>query len=509
MSMHPRFRLFVMSVLALSVLLVTGEAAQPDHYYNCFAIHPGNVSIKPGERLMMTAWLGNGCAETKQKHAAWSASGGVLQTHQRGYSATFWSDTLGNYNVSALIPQWPAAGASISVAPYNILYKFLGGSDGANPYGGLIIDQSQQLYGTTDAGGYSTGTCFGGSCGTVFRLTAAASGDAETQLYVFKGGSDGANPRAGLTAGANGALFGTTFYGGSQLSDGTVFELTPYRAGYVKQTIWRFQGGHDGANPAADMIIDKNGALYGTTEGGGAACNCGTVFKLTPKGRSYTEDVLYRFQGGQDGATPEAGLLADTNGDLYGTTFDGGGNNSNCTTGCGIVYRLVPSGSGYVERILYRFQGGSKDGEHPKSTLIFSNDGGVIGTTFTGGLGYHYVCPPTGCGVVFKLLYGAETILHKFLGVADGGEPAAGVVMDPSGTLYGTTYASGNSHEGIFFALNPSQQYQESFHYSFNSVHDGGQPRASLLLLSKNAIYGTTSAGSYPYGTVYEMSLGV
>ena len=197
------------------------------------------------------------------------------------------------------------------------LLKFLGGhyADGAFPTGGLAIDPQGNIYGTT---------MFGGSGeGVAFEVTPEG---VETLLHTFSGGQDGGVPTGGLIRDANGNLYGTAAEGG-QFSQGTVFEITS--SGLT--TLHSFNG-TDGAEPESLLIFDAQGNLYGTTFFGGAF-NQGTVFELTPSGQ---ETVLYNFTGGTDGAHPQAALLFDAQGNLYGTTAAGG------ASGQGTVFKLVP-----------------------------------------------------------------------------------------------------------------------------------------------------------------------
>jgi uncharacterized repeat protein (TIGR03803 family) len=248
-----------------------------------------------------------------------------------------------------------------------VLHSFAGGSnDGAYPLGGVIIDASGNLYGTTQNGGAS-------GKGVVFRLSPKGR---ETVLYSFTGGSDGGSPNAGLTRDANGNLYGTAVSGG--VGAGVVFKVSPRG----KETVlYSFTGGNDGANPVADLIRDANGNLYGTTFAGGADGK-GVVFKLSPRGR---EVVLHSFAGGIDGAYSESGLLTDANGNLYGVTLDGGGDNN------GVVFKLTPRGR---ETVLYSFTGRS-DGGTPQSVLIMDTNGNLYGTTVQGG--------EANTGVVFEV----------------------------------------------------------------------------------------------------------
>jgi uncharacterized repeat protein (TIGR03803 family) len=246
----------------------------------------------------------------------------------------------------------------------NVLYSFTGGSDGALPFAGLIADAAGNLYGTTIGGD---------GPGTVFQLT--PWGDLNL-LQSFTGGD---SPWAGLIADAAGNLYGTTEGGDGP---GTVFQLTP--SGTLN-VLYRFSG-RDGAVPHGTLIFDAAGNLYGTTHNGGTS-GYGTEFQLTTSG---TLNVLHSFTGGSDGAYPEAGLIADMAGNLYGTTWGGG------AVGQGTVFQLTPSGA---LNVLHSFTGGS-DGGRPGADLIADAAGNLYGTTVLGGAG---TSCPGGCGTVFQL----------------------------------------------------------------------------------------------------------
>lgn len=328
-----------------------------------------------------------------------------------------------------------------------VLYAFQGGSDGASPEAGLIADAAGNLYGTTFYGG-GTG-CYGDGCGAVFRL---APDGTETVLYAFQGGTDGEYPQAGLLMDKAGNLFGTTTEGGGtgceyNLGCGTVFKLAPDG---TETVLYVFQGGNDGDDPSAGLIEDKAGNLYGTTyDGGGAGCDlhlgCGTVFEVSPDG---TETVLYAFcarQNCTDGAYPDASLIADKAGNLIGTTLLGGSGKPACFggAGCGTVFRLTPDGT---ETVLYGFCSRRKcaDGSTPQASLIRDKKGNLYGTTTTGGA-YCEGDGGGGCGTVFELASdGTETVLHSFTGRRDGDTPAGSLIMDKGGNLYSTTFY-GNS----------------------------------------------------------------
>ena len=249
-----------------------------------------------------------------------------------------------------------------------VIYSFQGGADGQRPYAPLI-NVNGTLYGTTGYGG--TGACDyidEKGCGTVFTVSTSGS---EHVLYSFKGGKDGIAPSAALID-VKGTLYGTTSGGGAN-GKGTVFKVT---ASGVERVLYSFKGGKDGAQPGA-ALIDVTGALYGTTNrgGGGSACSpgCGTVFTVSTSG---AERVLHRFKSGTDGAYPSG--LTNVSGTLYGTTTEGG--RDGCTYGCGTIFDVSTSG---VEHILYSFQGGA-DGANPNARLIEVN-GMLFGTASGGG----------------------------------------------------------------------------------------------------------------------------
>jgi uncharacterized repeat protein (TIGR03803 family) len=313
-----------------------------------------------------------------------------------------------------------------------VLYRFAGGSDGAYPVAGLI-EMNGTLYGTTFQGG---GTfCYAGrGCGVIYSITPAG---VETVLYRFGGGSDGANPFAGLTT-VNGTLYGTTVYGGSK-DKGTVYRVT---TGGVETVLHSFNGTHGGGAHPYGGLIDVNGALYGTT-GAGGKYSKGTVFSMTTGG---VETVLHSFgPRHSDGAHPQAGLI-DVNGTLYGTTEEGGRSRCNDGRGCGTVYSITTSGN---ESVLYHFTGGA-DGERPLTALLDVNDT-LYGTTYYGGA--------KDMGTVFSVdPDGSEHIVYSFLGCSDGSNPQA-ALTNASGTLYGTTLWGGGNCQGYgrgaIFTLNP------------------------------------------------------
>jgi uncharacterized repeat protein (TIGR03803 family) len=281
------------------------------------------------------------------------------------------------------------------------LYEFPAADEAGGwvPSGRLAIDSLGNLYGTAAYGG-DVANCSqqgGSSCGLVFELTAPKT---DKVLYNFAGGTDGANPNGGLIFDAAGNLYGTTTYGGSEGANcqqwpggcGTVFKLAPDG---TETVLHSFAGGTDGANPDAGLVMDAQGNLYGATYSGGAT-GYGTVFKLAPDG---TETVLYNFAGAPDGANPNGELAMDAEGNLYGTTAIGGTLQCAYDDGCGTVFKLTPAGQ---ETILYRFNGGwYMDGAYPHSGLVLDAQGNLYGTTDEGGSSP--LCGSDGCGTVFEI----------------------------------------------------------------------------------------------------------
>ncbi len=338
-----------------------------------------------------------------------------------------------------------------------LLYSFKGGTtDGLAPYAGLVpvVDSKgnfQALYGTTYLGG-TDAACSAG-CGTVFQLTAptlTTPSWTETALYSFTGGTnDGQNPEGGLVPVLNAegkvrALYGTTYLGGGtggfgDLGCGTVFELPPApRTGpWAETALYSFGCKPAGQDPYAGLIVDAKGNLYGTTVNGGTSGD-GTVFKLN---RAGVVIWSYSFTGGPtDGEAPEAGLVMDAKGNLYGTTAVGG------ASGDGTVFEVSGKGK---EIVLYSFAGGPTDGEQPEAGLVMDATGNLYGATVMGGA--------SNLGTVFeRSTTGAVTLLHSFTGGTDGATPYAGLIMDASGNLYGTAFEGGASNFGTVFELTPA-----------------------------------------------------
>jgi len=305
-------------------------------------------------------------------------------------------------------------------------------TDGEFPTGALVRDDAGNLYGTASGGG-----AFG--AGTVFKIDASGN---YSVLYTFTGAADGAAPHAGLVQDAAGNLYGTTV-GGGAYGNGVVFKLDPF-ANY--SVLYSFTGGDDGAGPLAALVFDADGNLYGTAPGGGAYGH-GVVFKLDP---SATFSVLYSFIGGSDGASPAARLFPDESGNLYGTTQYGGTPGCWLNLGCGTVFRLDSTGQ---LTVVYGFTGGF-DGSNPAAGVVRDAAGNLYGTAEYGGLSQTAHCFRVrtfqGCGGVLFKIDAANTfsVAHRFAGdrSGDGFHPAADLLLDPAGNVYGTTVRGGQPY---------------------------------------------------------------
>jgi uncharacterized repeat protein (TIGR03803 family) len=338
-----------------------------------------------------------------------------------------------------------AGGAAAST--YKIIHVFWWAR---NPMGNLTLDAAGNLYGTTGSG---RGSCSGGfACGVVWKLKPNPAGTWTVSiLHVFRG-ADGQHPAAGLVLDKAGNLYGTTDEGGAS-GLGVVFKLKPNPDGtWTESVLHSFAGGAGGNQPAAGLVFDTAGNLYGTTGTGGAPVD-GVVFKLKPNpDGTWTESVLHSFTGGADGRYPAAAPIFDVAGNLYSTT-QLGGDFTSCPYGCGVVFKLKPNPDGiWTESVLHSFTGGA-EGSEPFAGLTLDG-GNLYGTTLGGGSG----CGGFGCGVVFKLeptsSGWSETVLHSFLGF--GKFLYAPVIFDRAGNLYGTTSDGNHAFDyGLVFQIKP------------------------------------------------------
>jgi uncharacterized repeat protein (TIGR03803 family) len=362
---------------------------------------------------------------------------------------------------------------------YSVIHEFSGtGNDGSFPYSGVTL-RNGALYGTTHDGG--------SGCGTVYQLTQQGSGWVSKAIYVFHSGedrTDGCAPFARVVFGPDAHLYGTTFQGGDA-NGGLVFELVPPVSAtcitaacqWKQNVLHAFRFGSDGSNPEyGDLVWDPQGNIYGTTSGGTGK---GTAFQMTKSGNSWTETPLYQFNPFTEGQ-PANGVTLDGNGNVYGTTE-------------GLVFELAyPSWSESV--LLYL---GNDTGGPSYAGLVMDNSGNLYGATNGAGSG--------GAGTVFELspvgnVY-IPTVLYNFSG-DNGCGSYASLTMDPSGNLYGTTYCTGASQQGVVFKLTKTGNT-----WAYTSLHDftgladeGGEPMSQVTIDSNGTLYGTTTHGG-PLGT--------
>ena len=403
---------------------------------------------------------------------------------------------------SALLVMAPQrAQAQYGPGEIQVLYSFTGTPDGATPTSGLTFHNGN-FYGTTCFGGSSgdATVCnglnllpgFGG--GTVFELSPNGSGGwNQNIIYSFcsqPNCADGENPEfAGVIFDQNGNMYGTTFNGGAK-GYGVVFELSPNGSGgWTESVLYSFKNSPDGANPINGVVMDQAGNLYGTTYAGGSSNGNGTVFKVSRSGSSWTERNLGNIN------SVGSGLTIDSAGNIYGTTFQG-------------VFKLTPDGQGgYSAKVIFTFNPNKKSqqGSDPAGTLAVDSAGNVYGTTMQGGA--------HGFGTVYELVKGSTGYTGKVLCSfsqaygENGIYPFAGVVVDPSGNLYGTTTQGGQfNSDGSIYELVAANNYQEKRILSFNGS-DGAYPYASLYLDSQGYLYGTTvygtNGGSQSDGVVF------
>ncbi len=386
-----------------------------------------------------------------------------------------------------------------------VLHSFKG-TDGISPALTLVFDSAGNLYGVAAQGGSS-------NHGSVFELTPGSKGGwTEKTLLSFNGGSGGSTPVGGVIVDSSGNLYGTTKLGGAK-GMGVAFKLSRSSSGvWTEKVLHSFGSGKDGQYPTASLVLDSESNLYGTTEGGGAFGNGtestgGTAFKLAPgSSGSWTETVIHSFGNGTDGAVPRANLITDSNGNLYGTTTLGG------AFSVGTAFELKPqSGGGWKETILHNFNpafnNNQTDGYKPYAGLTFDHSGNLFGTTVLGGY--------SSGGVVFELSPAAgswtETILYSFNWLSFETAPYSGVVFDASGHLYGTVIGKPNYPDiyGVVYKLTPQTGtfWIENDLYGFDRTH-GAEPGVGYLAIdSSGNLYGATQfGGANQDGVVFKVT---
>ena len=374
-------------------------------------------------------------------------------------------------------------------AAENVIHYF-NGVDGALPYNGVIF-KGGNLYGVTYAGGL-----YGN--GTVFELTPNGSAWTETVLYSFTGGSDGAFPFVGLTFDNAGNLYGTTLYGGTY-GGGVVFQLTPSQSGWTETVLQSFRTGPHSSTSDPSRVTFRGGNLYGTVSSFyiTGAYGAGAVFELRPSKQGWSGKIIYQFSGGSDGARPSGGIAFDTAGNLYGTTEGGG------TSATGVVFELTPSIGQWTETVLYSFQCCNGDGVVP-SGLRMSKEGNIFGTTTQGGTG---ICPGyNGCGTVWELTHSdagwTENVLYNFAGGSDGNWPNSDLLINQAG-IFGTTRGL-ISGDTTVFQLTPSGNGWTNTVLLDYGV--GGDLYGGVISAPDGSLYGTRCEGGQNYGYVFQLT---
>lgn len=379
---------------------------------------------------------------------------------------------------------------------FQVLHAFMDDGDGASPGGGLVMDRGGRLYGTTNGGFISP------DADTAFKLAEGGSGWVFYPLYQFSSMSDEIGPGP-LTFAADGSLYGAAYTGGKGSCNGgegcgAIFRLQPppnhctsFLCYWTHTAVYNFTGVTDGWAPTA-IAFDAEGNIYGTTVYGGSdACNgegCGSIFKLTPSNGGWTKTILYAFQSLSDGKWPFGAILLDAAGNLYGAA-EGGSDNH------GVVYELSPSNGGWTYTVLHTFNG--TDGSGPGG-LIADSAGNLYGTTGIGGAGDG--------GTVFELTNPGNwsfASLYSFTNSRMGVQPAAGLVFDTAGNLYGALGTGGANDLGAIFELSPSNgNWVQTDLHDFSGP-DGYNPNGSLIFDSHGNLYGTASQGGYNGGQCY------
>jgi hypothetical protein len=403
----------------------------------------------------------------------------------------------------------------------SVLFIFAGGGSGQYPFGGVALDAKGNVYGTVSSGGDDPCNNDIG-CGVLYELSPSSNGWTYSQAWGFTGGVDGNLPLGGAIFDSAGNMYATANMGGiirdCPLFDngcGTVDKFSPNSDGsWTETTLLEFTGTGNGSYPLDNVFMDKAGNLYGTTEYGGSHnyCNgatsgCGVVFELSPNGSGgWTQSVLHVFESGTNGVhgyLPWSGVVVDDAGNIYGTTSVGGFL-SGCIVGCGVVYKLSPSGAGTWDySVLYSFKGKS-DGSYPIGGVILDAKGNLYGAAEKAG--NLNDCSEQGCGTVYELSPESSgnwkfEVLHTF-SQADGAGPLGALTFDTKGNLYGTTVVGGDLTCnggygcGTVFRMTPSSKgWHLTTLHAFTNSPDGAQPYSGVTLDASGNVFGSTQYG--------------
>jgi hypothetical protein len=372
---------------------------------------------------------------------------------------------------------------------------------GYEPSVPLIAGAKGALYGTTVLGGdLSCGD--GAGCGTIFQLTQSEGEWTHSTLYEFHGGKDGVQSISTLALG-DGRLFGVT---NSGTPYGALYQLTPNASGDLWHfaLIYEFTGQADGAYALSPLVI-RDGAIYGATQQGGLhgeGCNqqfgCGSIFQLIPPTQAdgaWTESTLYDFKGMSDGGNPSS-LIMDSAGTIYGTTYSGGSFNSNCSLGCGVIFKLAPQNGSWKYSVIYDFQG--RPDEVPYGNLIADSQDnlyGLVEAGFEGSQGgaIYQLTPPSGQTGSWTL----ENI-HGYPNTY----PATNLTLGSNGVLYGDIYADQDLNAGYVFQLKPPGAAEGWTYTTLANFNNSAYQNPEGVLLAGGELFVTISGGGYSPGNI-------
>lgn len=404
------------------------------------------------------------------------------------------------WDIAATLSLAIFAAASLHAQTFSVVYAYTGHNSSAHAIGGLIMDHHGNLYGTTAWGGPD-------APGTVYQLKRTGSGFVYNELFYVGEGADGDFPWDAPTFGPNGSLY-ATMNGGGTSGEGTIVNLQPpaefcrsVSCPWNATDLYNFKRASDGGNPQSGVVFDSHGNMYGAVVNGGSGY--GVVYEMTPSGDGWAYKVIYTFTGGADGANPDSPLIFDSAGNLYGAAMSGGSHGCG-GFGCGTIFKLSPSGSGWTETTIYSFKDGS-DGSAPSGTLVTDSAGNIYGATAGSDAnlgGTVFELTPSGGNWTFTLIYDLP---------GSGAGPFGGVARDSAGNLYGATWGDGAYGQGNVFKLTPTGNG-----WTFTSLHDftngsdGSNAMGTPIIDSNGVLYGTTYDGGAPVcggcGVVYEIT---
>lgn len=366
---------------------------------------------------------------------------------------------------------------------FTVIHRFTGGTDGQYPNAGLTLDEGGNLYGTAGPS-------------LVFRLKYKNAGWTMDQLYEFKGAPDGYSPVGRPVFGPNGSLYGATFAGGAPNCDdgmgcGSLYNLRPSGTACKAALCPWTEGGLYSFpfSPNGDPVFDSTGNFYvtGLYSGGN-----GAVFQVTFSNGQWMRRIIYNFLDPQEGGSPQSGVIIDNSGNIYGSMSRGGDPHCNGQVGCGTIFELIPSGSGWIENTIYVFHDGV-DGRNPIGGLILDSAGNLYGSASEGGA--------NGGGTVFQLHRSGGQwnfkLLYSFTGGTFDSGPVGPLFLDGSGDLYGLTLTEGAFDQGTLFRLTPSGDswlYSDLHDFS-GGPNDGSYPYGNPILNANGNVFGTAAFG--------------